>query len=96
MALGLAVIGWYGYDATASSQGIDATKGLMLTMVWLPFGLALAVIFALALSPINARRHRIIRRRLDSLQYVPTGRWLCPFKPKKLIRSNHRQRYRQL
>lgn len=67
MALGLAIIGWFGYDATASSQGIDATRGLMLTMVWLPFGLALVVILALALSPINARRHRIIRRRLDSL-----------------------------
>jgi len=67
MALGLAIIGWSGYDATASSQGIEATKGLMLTMVWLPLGLALVVLLALALSPLNTRRHHIIRRRLDSL-----------------------------
>lgn len=67
MTLGLAIIGWYGYDATASTQDAEATKGLMLVMVWLPTILAIMGLIVIALNPIAARRHQIIRRRIDSI-----------------------------
>ena len=67
MALGLAIAGWFGYDAAATAQSPDAVWGLMLSMVWLS-SISVAIGLVLfALNPINARRHRIIRRRLDSL-----------------------------
>ena len=65
MALGLGIVGWYGYDATATSQDLEATNGLMLVMVWLPALFAIVSLIVIALNPINARRHKIIRRRLD-------------------------------
>ena len=66
-ALGLALIGWAGYDATASEQTADATNALLMSMMWLPSGLTLAAIVLIFINPINAHRHGVIRRRLDSL-----------------------------
>ena len=66
-ALGLAIAGWYGFDATTTEQTSLGVEGLFIGLVWLP---ALFIIFALVLiilSPINIRRHGIVRRRLDVL-----------------------------
>ena len=65
MALGLAIAGWYGFDAAASSHSDHSIFGLTLAIAWLPpvFS-ALALVFIL-LCPIDEHRHRIIRRRLD-------------------------------
>jgi len=73
MGLGLAIIGGYGYVATASSQDVNAIKGLMLVMVWGPFFLTIIAMVLILLNPINVRRHRIIRCRLDSL-FIRTSR----------------------
>lgn len=66
-ALGLAIIGWYGYDATAAAQDPEATVGLLLSMVWLPIIFAAIALILITLNPINAHRHSVIRRRLDTL-----------------------------
>jgi len=66
-ALGLAIVGWFGYDATASSQNIEATNGMMLSMVWLPSMFSVIALILLALNPITENRHQIIRRRMDSI-----------------------------
>lgn len=64
-ALGLGVAGWYGFDATTSVQSDQSIFGLTLMICWLPILFAtLSLVFILVL-PINERRHRIIRRRLD-------------------------------
>jgi|GEM_PF-326524 len=82
-ALGLAIVGWAGYDATASSQSAGAVKNLMLGMVWLPSGLAVIALVFLALNPINARRHQIIRRRLNLLATRANRQVSLSFQPQK-------------
>lgn len=65
-AMGLAVAGWYGFDATISTQSVEAGFGLLLAMTVLPVTfLVLALIFT-AVNPISTRRHGIIRRCLDA------------------------------
>lgn len=65
MALSLAVAGWYGFDATTTAQSQEGIVGLMMSMVWIPSGFAAIAIVLFLLNPINARRHNIIRRRLE-------------------------------
>lgn len=66
MALALAIIGWYGFDMTATTQTEAGVSGLRLAIAWLPCAfLLMALVFATRL-PITARRHDIIRRRLDA------------------------------
>ena len=66
-ALGLAIIGWAGYDATATTQTTEAIASLMLSMVWLPGTFTAIALVLIALNPINTRRHHIVRRRMDEL-----------------------------
>ena len=65
-ALGLGIADSYGFNAMTLSQTSEAVKGLHLAMVWLPVPLVLASIVFIMLIPINARRHAIIRRYLDT------------------------------
>ena len=65
-ALGLGIAGWYGFDATAVDHSVDAVFGLRLAISWLPALLVLLSIIFILLIPINARRHAVIRRCLDS------------------------------
>ena len=65
-SLGLAIAGWYGFDATSTVQTSEGIVGLMIGMVWLPiFFIAIALVLIM-LSPINNRRHGLIRNRLDA------------------------------
>jgi Na+/melibiose symporter-like transporter len=64
-ALGLFVAGGYGFDPTISMHTADAIFGLRLAIAWLPALIILLALVFVALIPINARRHVIIRRRLD-------------------------------
>ena len=66
-ALGLAVAGYYGFDATASFQSENSIFGLSLGIAWLPSVLIMIAIVCILLIPINARRHLTIRRRLDAM-----------------------------
>jgi Na+/melibiose symporter-like transporter len=64
--LGLAIAGWYGLDATTTAQTAEGVVGLLIGMAWLPIVFILIALVLIVLSPINTRRHGIIRRRLDS------------------------------
>ena len=64
--LGLAIAGWYGLDATTTVQTAEGIVGLLIGMVWLPLTFILIALVLIVLSPINTRRHGIIRRRLDT------------------------------
>ena len=68
-ALGLVIIGWSGYDATASAQNSEATTGLILSVTWLPSIFAVFALVLIAINPINAHRHHIVRRRMNSLAF---------------------------
>ena len=65
-ALGLFVAGGYGFDPAASTHTADAIFGLRLATAWLPASIVLLALIFVALTPINARRHAIIRRHLDA------------------------------
>lgn len=65
-AVGLAIAGWYGFDATATSHKEEAEFGLRMAMAWLPTPLVLLSIIFMSLVPLNARRNAIIDRCLDS------------------------------
>ena len=66
MALALAIIGWYGFDMTATVQTDEGVSGLQFAIAWLPCAfLLMALAFATRL-PITSHRHEIIRRRLDA------------------------------
>ena len=65
-ALGLAIAGWYGFDPASAAQTSEGIFGMRLAIVWVP-----AILFLISLGfslfiPINARRHTIIRQRLNT------------------------------
>ena len=65
-ALGLAVVGLFGFDLTLEKQAEIAVIGLHLSVSWLPaIFLALAAIFVYVI-PLNERRMKIVRRRLSA------------------------------
>ena len=65
-ALGLAIAGWYGFDATATSHSEQSVFGITLAIAWLPLAFAALGLVAVFLLPMNERRHKAIRRRLDA------------------------------
>ncbi|MDC0003467.1 MFS transporter [Porticoccaceae bacterium] len=66
LALGFGLAGWYGFDATVTTHSEESVWGLILAMTWVPLFFACLALVFIALSPINVRRHSIIRRRLDT------------------------------
>ena len=64
--LGLGIAGWYGVDPKAATQTDESLFGLFLSIAYIPTLLFLLAIFLVLLTPIDARRHRIIQRRLAS------------------------------
>ena len=67
VAIGLMIAGWYGYDATTTSQSFQGVNGLMIAMVWIPVIASVIALLLIMLNPIDANRHGVIRRRLDNL-----------------------------
>ena len=67
-ALGLAIAGWYGFDPSSTSHTESGIRGLKLAMTWMPILLVVISMIFIALSPITARRHGVIRRRLDAIE----------------------------
>lgn len=59
------IIGWFGFDPTASTQSESAMTGMRIVFVWIPAGLLVLAVIFVANIPINERRHGVIRRRLD-------------------------------
>ena len=64
IAFGIA--GWYDFDVGALVQTEDAVFGLRLATCWLPALLMLLSILVMMIAPINSRRHKIIRSRLNA------------------------------
>jgi len=64
--LGLAVAGWYGFDATTTVQTSEGIAGIMLGMAWIPIIFIVIALVLIVLNPIDTHRHGIVRRRLDS------------------------------
>ena len=64
--LGLAIAGWYGFDATSTVQTSEGITGIMLGMAWLPIIFIVIALVLIVLNPIDTRRHGIVRRRLDT------------------------------
>ena len=65
-ALGLAIAGWTGFDSTSASHSDTAIVGLRLGVAWIPAFMVLLSIAFISHIPITARRHAVIRRRLDA------------------------------
>jgi Na+/melibiose symporter-like transporter len=65
-ALGFYVLALVGYDPKTAANAPDAVAGMLVNLLVLPgvfFVLAALLLFRF---PIDARRHAIIRRRIDS------------------------------
>lgn len=65
-SMGLAIIGWFGFEASASGQSADGLLGLRMAISSIPMILALIAGFFVFLLPLNERRQKIIRQRLDA------------------------------
>ena len=66
-ALGIMLFGWYGFDPSAPAYTAETAFAVHLAVGWLPILLYLIAILFIWLIPIDTQRHRIIRRRLDSI-----------------------------
>lgn len=65
-AIGLAIAGWYGFDPTVTEQTESGIFGMYLAIVWIPMAFVLVSSVFVVMIPMNARRHDIIRRRLEA------------------------------
>lgn len=65
-ALGLAIAGWYGFDAAAQNHSEENIRGLHLAIAYLPALITLIAVVFIALISINTPRHAIIQHRLNS------------------------------
>lgn len=64
-ALGLIIAGWYGFNPASTTHTAEAVFGLRLAIAWVPALIVLVAVVCVTLTPINMRRHLIIRRRLN-------------------------------
>lgn len=65
-AIGLGIAGVYGFDATATQHSAEQVFGLHLAIAYIPAFIILISLIFIVLTPLNARRCGIIRRRLDT------------------------------
>ena len=66
-AIGLGLVGWFGFDAAANGQTLQAIFGMTLAIGWVPTSLAIIALVFITLLPINERRHKVIRDRLNAI-----------------------------
>ena len=67
-AIGLALVGFYGFDPAADIYTAQNITGFHLAIAWLPAGFVLSSMILFLLNPITTHRHALIRRRLDMLE----------------------------
>ena len=63
-AMGLALAGWFGFDATAAEQTARGIFGMQLAISWVPLCIASLGLVFIWRTPLNDRRNEIIQRRL--------------------------------
>lgn len=83
-AMGLYIAGLYGFDATTTTQSSESVIGLWLAMTLLPAICLIVALVLTVLNPINARRHSIVRRRLNARLFVQA--------PVEEVSENHAHR----
>ena len=64
-ALGLAIIGWLGFDMNDATHSSTSILGLKLSISWLPVLFMIPVMVCIYRIPLNEHRMTIIRRRLS-------------------------------
>lgn len=64
-ALGLAISAAYGFEPASETYSAESIFGLRLAAAFLPALISLGSIYFMVVMPINARRHSIIRCRLE-------------------------------
>ena len=64
LALGLAIAGWLGFDATATTHGEASGFAIRMAMSWIPCVFMILGFFFIWRLPIDERRAGIIARRL--------------------------------
>ena len=65
-ALGLAIVGWFGFDVHADVQTEISLIGLRLSVSWLPTFFVILAMGFIAMMPLNEKRMEIIRKRLKT------------------------------
>lgn len=65
-AFGMAIVGWFGFDAQAIDHSELSLVGLRISVAWAPSVLMLLAMVFIALMPLNERRMAAIRRRLTA------------------------------
>jgi len=63
-ALGLAIIGWLGFDMNAVTHSATSVWGLKISISWLPVLLIIPAMVCIYRIPLSEHRMTIIRRRL--------------------------------
>ena len=64
-ALGLAIAGWYGFDASTREQSASAIFGMNMGIAWVPLIILSIAAVVVKGIPITNRQHATILRRLD-------------------------------
>jgi glycoside/pentoside/hexuronide:cation symporter, GPH family len=64
--LALAIVGWFGFDPSATVNSMTAIFGLKFAFSILPACFALLALVLILRTPIDKRRHGVIRRRIES------------------------------
>lgn len=65
-AIGLAIVDGYGFDPAKDIFTAEGIFGFRLAISWLPAGITLCAMLLFLVNPMTARRHAIVRKRLDS------------------------------
>ena len=65
-ALGLAIVGWFGFDVHADVQTETSLVGLRLSVSWLPAVFVILAMYFIVRMPLNEKRMEIIRKRLKT------------------------------
>ena len=66
MSIGLGIAGWYGFDPSVVNHTNESIWGLTLAISWIPLLFMLFALIFILMSPINSRRHALIRLRLNA------------------------------
>ena len=66
MGVGLAIVGTWGLDVAASEHSEASLVVLKFASSWVPAAIGMLAFIFIIMSPLDERRHRIIRRRLDA------------------------------
>ena len=63
-ALGLSIVGWFGFVASDTQFSDEAIWGLKVSIAIIPAVLSVFSLVFMVMTPINERRHSIIKRKL--------------------------------